>query len=200
MFLLMISEAKFRKSSSGESLNYYTEVAKINQPNVVSDRSQWSFYSSVHNLPALLNDPRKAKRESDFFTKTWGDGFIDKSDSVVPNYTLPNINRSHFESYLARTAKVNIIRIINLIFCVFFNAKLKLKNLFQLKRHKKHLRRSAQLAARNEPSKQAAVVSSLTNLQISISSLGKFYSLLYVEFLLFLNISWLPHIRENGKK
>ncbi|KAG1681997.1 Vacuolar protein sorting-associated protein 54 [Nymphon striatum] len=138
-------EAKFRKPSSGESINSYSEVTKTNQPNVVSDRSQYSFYSSNLNLPAVLNDPRKSKRESDFFTKTWGEGFIDKSDHVAPNYALPNVSRSEFESYLARTAK----------------------------RHKKHLRRSAQIAARNDPSKQAAVVSSLTNLHISNSSLDK---------------------------
>lgn len=63
----------------------------------------WTFYSSSQNLPAVLNDPNKGK-QSNFFTKTWGDSFVDKVD-ISPSPYLPQINLSHFEAYCKRIAK-----------------------------------------------------------------------------------------------
>ncbi|PWA29323.1 hypothetical protein CCH79_00013924 [Gambusia affinis] len=48
-----------------------------NGPSVVAEHDRWTVYSSKVNLPAALNDPRLAKRESDFFTKTWGLDFTE---------------------------------------------------------------------------------------------------------------------------
>uniref|UniRef100_A0A667XRY5 Vacuolar protein sorting-associated protein 54 n=1 Tax=Myripristis murdjan TaxID=586833 RepID=A0A667XRY5_9TELE len=64
---------------------------------------QWTVYSSKVNLPAALNDPRLAKRESDFFTKTWGLDFAETD--VMPSFYLPNITREHFSPYLQEMAQ-----------------------------------------------------------------------------------------------
>uniref|UniRef100_A0A8C2IKG8 Vacuolar protein sorting-associated protein 54 n=1 Tax=Cyprinus carpio TaxID=7962 RepID=A0A8C2IKG8_CYPCA len=44
-----------------------------------------------------------AKRESDFFTKTWGLDFTETD--VMPSFYLPNISREHFSSYLQEMAQ-----------------------------------------------------------------------------------------------
>ncbi|XP_026102485.1 vacuolar protein sorting-associated protein 54-like [Carassius auratus] len=72
-------------------------------PSVVVDQHRWTVYNSQVNLPAALNDPRLAKRESDFFTKTWGLDFTETE--VMPSFYLPNISREHFSSYLQETAQ-----------------------------------------------------------------------------------------------
>ncbi|XP_063058830.1 vacuolar protein sorting-associated protein 54 [Engraulis encrasicolus] len=72
-------------------------------PSVVADQHRWTIYSSKVNLPAALNDPRLAKRESDFFTKTWGLDFVEQE--VMPSFYLPNITKEHFAPYLRDTAQ-----------------------------------------------------------------------------------------------
>ena len=76
------------------------------EPSIVQDQFKWTIYNASVNLPAVLNDPRLAKRETDFFTKTWGEAF-EKKD-VLPSPYLPEINRSHFEKYLSRISEVSI--------------------------------------------------------------------------------------------
>lgn len=73
-------------------------------PSVVAEHDRWTVYSSKVNLPAALNDPRLAKRESDFFTKTWG---LDFAESEVLPSSLPSITREHFGPYLQETAQVS---------------------------------------------------------------------------------------------
>ncbi|XP_041987397.1 vacuolar protein sorting-associated protein 54 [Aricia agestis] len=63
----------------------------------------WTFYSSSQNLPAVLNDPNRGK-QSNFFTKTWGDSFADKVE-IYPSPYLPEISLQHFESYCKKLAK-----------------------------------------------------------------------------------------------
>ncbi|KAJ3614958.1 hypothetical protein NHX12_018527 [Muraenolepis orangiensis] len=72
-------------------------------PSVVSEHGRWTVFSSQVNLPAALNDPRLAKRESDFFTKSWGPDFAETE--VMPAFYLPNITREHFRPYLQETAQ-----------------------------------------------------------------------------------------------
>ncbi|XP_053195068.1 LOW QUALITY PROTEIN: vacuolar protein sorting-associated protein 54 [Scomber japonicus] len=72
-------------------------------PSVVAEHDRWTVFSSKVNLPAALNDPRLAKRESDFFTKTWGLDFAETE--VMPSFYLPNITREHFGPYLQETAQ-----------------------------------------------------------------------------------------------
>lgn len=63
----------------------------------------WNFYSSSQNLPAVLNDPNKGK-QSNFFTKTWGDSFVDKIE-IYPSPYLPEITLLHFEAYCKKISK-----------------------------------------------------------------------------------------------
>lgn len=117
----VISESRPQGSSRKDNNNISLDIMKCtNPPNIVQDQCHWSIHSSVQNLPAVLNDPRKAKREVDFFTKTWGDGFIDKSSHVAPNYSLPTINKSHFEAYIHRTSKVTMHSVVRTFYCSFF--------------------------------------------------------------------------------
>lgn len=73
-------------------------------PSVVAEHDRWTVFSSKVNLPAALNDPRLAKRESDFFTKTWGLDFAETE--VMPSFCLPNVAREHFGPYLQEMAQV----------------------------------------------------------------------------------------------
>ncbi|NXJ82201.1 VPS54 protein, partial [Trogon melanurus] len=66
-------------------------------PSLVVDQHRWTIFHSKVNLPAALNDPRLAKRESDFFTKTWGVDFVDTE--VTPSFYLPQITKEHFALY-----------------------------------------------------------------------------------------------------
>lgn len=63
----------------------------------------WNFYSSSQNLPAVLNDPNRGK-QSNFFTKTWGDSFVDKIE-IYPSPYLPEITLLHFEAYCKKFSK-----------------------------------------------------------------------------------------------
>lgn len=57
-------------------------------------------YSST--LPFLLPF---SVLQRDFFTKLWGDNFVEKIDVPLPNY-LPDIGPQHFESYMKKVARV----------------------------------------------------------------------------------------------
>jgi len=74
-------------------------------PSVVRDQLQWTIFMSRVNLPAVLNDPTLARRETDFFKKTWGEDF-EKSE-VPPSSHLPHITRDNFRKYLAKTSAVS---------------------------------------------------------------------------------------------
>ncbi|XP_014471073.1 PREDICTED: vacuolar protein sorting-associated protein 54 isoform X2 [Dinoponera quadriceps] len=65
--------------------------------------SSWTVYSAAQNLPAVLNDPFKGK-QSNFLTRTWGDGFIEKVDIPKSPY-LPEVTMQHFEMYLKKIAR-----------------------------------------------------------------------------------------------
>ncbi|OAD53014.1 Vacuolar protein sorting-associated protein 54 [Eufriesea mexicana] len=65
--------------------------------------SSWTVYSAAQNLPAVLNDPFKGK-QSNFLTRTWGDGFVEKVDIPKSPY-LPEITMQHFESYLKKITR-----------------------------------------------------------------------------------------------
>ncbi|XP_046388598.1 vacuolar protein sorting-associated protein 54 isoform X3 [Ischnura elegans] len=72
-------------------------------PNVVNDGAKWSIFSSTQNLPAVLNDPNRGKQK-DFFTKIWGDGFVEKAEIPKHPY-LPEITAAHFENYIKKISK-----------------------------------------------------------------------------------------------
>uniref|UniRef100_A0A2I3TT67 Vacuolar protein sorting-associated protein 54 n=1 Tax=Pan troglodytes TaxID=9598 RepID=A0A2I3TT67_PANTR len=94
------------KEPTGDSHSLYVA------PSLVTDQHRWTVYHSKVNLPAALNDPRLAKRESDFFTKTWGLDFVDTE--VIPSFYLPQISKEHFTVYQQEISQV----ISNLDICV----------------------------------------------------------------------------------
>ena len=57
----------------------------------------FDFYDASINLPAILNDPRKA-RPSDFLTRTWGEGFVESA--VLPSPRIVDIDMSVFRAYI----------------------------------------------------------------------------------------------------
>ena len=52
----------------------------------------------------LTSDWVHVRLQRDFFTKTWGDGFVEKE--VAPSPCLPDISPADFQGYLRDTAKV----------------------------------------------------------------------------------------------
>ncbi|KAG7204995.1 hypothetical protein KM043_005380 [Ampulex compressa] len=65
--------------------------------------SSWTVYSASQNLPAVLNDPFKGK-QSNFLTRTWGDGFVEKVD-IAKSPFLPEVTMQHFETYMKKIAR-----------------------------------------------------------------------------------------------
>ncbi|XP_022698032.1 vacuolar protein sorting-associated protein 54-like isoform X2 [Varroa jacobsoni] len=84
-------------------LNVHLACTTPDEPDVAAAAggATWSVYDCTQNLPALLNDPGR-KRGNDFFTKTWGDAFIEPQQ-VEPCKFLPVVKRASFEDYLERT-------------------------------------------------------------------------------------------------
>jgi len=101
--------ASGRQSSSRSSTPSSAAVSSLelaqSTPSVVRDQLQWTIFMSRVNLPAVLNDPTLARRETDFFKKTWGEDF--EKFEVQPSSHLPHITPDHFRKYLAKTAVVS---------------------------------------------------------------------------------------------
>ena len=83
-----------------------TKEMSSSEPALVQDQYRWTLYMSQVNLPAVLNDPRLNRRETDFFTKTWGETF--EKNHVDPSTHLPNITRDHFKKYLRKISSVSM--------------------------------------------------------------------------------------------
>jgi len=88
-------------------------------PSVVRDQLQWTIFMSRVNLPAVLNDPTLARRETDFFKKTWGEDF-EKSEVPASSH-LPHITLDSFRKYLAKNSAVSIYIIITVSACKVYD-------------------------------------------------------------------------------
>lgn len=64
---------------------------------------KWNIFSAAQNLPAVLNDPSKG-RQSNLFTKKWGDTFVEKQQ-VQPHPHLPVVDWKQLELYCKRIGK-----------------------------------------------------------------------------------------------
>jgi vacuolar protein sorting-associated protein 54 len=64
---------------------------------------KWNIFSAAQNLPAVLYDPAKG-RQSNIFTKKWGDNFTEKQH-IYASPHLPKIDWSHFELYCKKIGK-----------------------------------------------------------------------------------------------
>ena len=109
-YLYISSSAKTETNSTSttdETLYPRPRLPPISFPNA----SAYTVYSSTQNLPAILNDPRLLKRQTDFFTKAWGEDFIPQE--VPPLTLLPKIPTIYFDEYLKKTEFVsNLIQSI----------------------------------------------------------------------------------------
>ncbi|CAH1791272.1 unnamed protein product [Owenia fusiformis] len=83
--------------------NTAASTPTVSEPSIVTDQYRWTVFNSKVNLPALLNDPRLTRRQTDFFTKTWGEGF-EKCD-ILPSPYIPVITKAHFDKYLHKISK-----------------------------------------------------------------------------------------------
>jgi len=54
-------------------------------------------------MASILNDPKKGKQK-DFFTKTWGDSFVENQE-IARSPLLPEIRESYFAPYLKTLVK-----------------------------------------------------------------------------------------------
>lgn len=85
--------------------DYEAHVAKHHLlrewPDAVAE-ARWTVHRSAQNLPAVLNDPRRSRREADFFTRTWGDHFADAPSGDGP---AALVTRQLFEPYLSHCAR-----------------------------------------------------------------------------------------------
>ncbi|CAL1541636.1 unnamed protein product [Lymnaea stagnalis] len=96
------ARSKVPTGRSHERLPSESHIAANSDPNIVQDQYKWTIHNATVNMPALLNDPRLVKRETDFFTKTWGQSF-DKVE-ILPSPYVPDIGPEHFEKYLRKTS------------------------------------------------------------------------------------------------
>lgn len=70
---------------------------------LLSDGPAWNVNAACQNMAAILNDPKKGKQK-DFFTRTWGDGFVE--NTVIPESTLlPIVDEAYFTPYLKKISK-----------------------------------------------------------------------------------------------
>ena len=91
-----IAKSEGNATAGDDTLYPRPRLPPISFPNA----SSFTVYSSTQNLPAILNDPRLLKRQTDFFTKTWGEDFVPQE---VPSLTLlPNIPKIYFDDYLKK--------------------------------------------------------------------------------------------------
>ncbi len=87
---------------SDKDYEAHVEKYHVNQ-SMKEIEEKWNIFSAAQNLPAVLYDPAKG-RQSNIFTKKWGDSFTEKQ-TVLPSQTLPKIDWSHFEGYCRKIGK-----------------------------------------------------------------------------------------------
>lgn len=84
--------------------DYEAHVEKYHVSQSMKEIEQkWSVFSAAQNLPAVLNDPSRG-RQSNLFTKKWGDSFVERS-SVPDSSRLPKIEWKHFDAYCSKIGK-----------------------------------------------------------------------------------------------
>lgn len=85
--------------------DYEAHVLKyhVNNSGSGDDTKPWNPYLAAQNLPAVLNDPSRGK-QSNFFTKKWGDTFVEKTPINASPY-LEKIDWPDFEVYLRRIGR-----------------------------------------------------------------------------------------------
>ncbi|XP_055545637.1 vacuolar protein sorting-associated protein 54 [Wyeomyia smithii] len=88
---------------SDRDYEMHVQRCHVNQQQKES-QIKWSVFSAAQNLPAVLNDPSRGKQTT-FFTKKWGDAFVDQPSAIGTAPQLPDIKWDHFDFYLKRIGK-----------------------------------------------------------------------------------------------
>jgi hypothetical protein len=70
---------------------------------LLSDGPAWNVNAACQNMAAILNDPKKGKQK-DFFTRTWGDGFVENT-TIPESLLLPIVDEAYFTPYLKKISK-----------------------------------------------------------------------------------------------
>ncbi|CRK93598.1 CLUMA_CG007131, isoform A [Clunio marinus] len=84
--------------------DYEAHVEKYHVSQSMKEAEEkWNIFSAAQNLPAVLNDPSRG-RQSNLFTKKWGDSFVDRQ-LVPPSSLLPRIDWTHLELYCKKIGK-----------------------------------------------------------------------------------------------
>ncbi|XP_067620743.1 vacuolar protein sorting-associated protein 54 isoform X2 [Eurosta solidaginis] len=83
--------------------DYDAHVSKYHVNQLTLLPPEWSVFSAAQNLPAVLNDPSRGK-QSNLFTKKWGDTFVEKSQ-IPSTPRLPEITYADFEKYITKIGK-----------------------------------------------------------------------------------------------
>uniref|UniRef100_A0A915KV91 Uncharacterized protein n=1 Tax=Romanomermis culicivorax TaxID=13658 RepID=A0A915KV91_ROMCU len=81
------------------------QLTKPKKPKFVNDTLTSRNFIRAQNLAAVLNDPRKSRREvACFFTRYWSDNFVEKNNFSLPA-NLIHLNAKDFADYLMKTSK-----------------------------------------------------------------------------------------------
>ena len=71
--------------------------------NLISDGMASNVNAACQNMAAILNDPKKGKQK-DFFTRTWGEGFVEHTE-IPSSPLLPEVTEAYFAPYLKKISK-----------------------------------------------------------------------------------------------
>lgn len=84
--------------------DYEAHVEKYHLMSTMKEAEEkWNIFSAAQNLPAVLNDPSRG-RQSNLFTKKWGDSFVEKQQ-VLPSPYLQQVEWVHLELYCKKIGK-----------------------------------------------------------------------------------------------
>jgi vacuolar protein sorting-associated protein 54 len=84
--------------------DYLAHIEKYHLMSTMKEAEEkWNIFSAAQNLPAVLNDPSRG-RQSNLFTKKWGDSFVEKQQ-VPPTPHLPQVDWSQLELYCKKIGK-----------------------------------------------------------------------------------------------
>ena len=91
------------KSAADKSPSVSSLQGHLYRLSLLSDGPAWNVNAACQNMAAILNDPKKGKQK-DFFTRTWGEGFVEHFD-IAPSPLLPDVDDTHFIPYLKKIVK-----------------------------------------------------------------------------------------------
>lgn len=84
--------------------DYVAHVEKYHVSQSMKEAEEkWNIFSAAQNLSAVLNDPSRG-RQSNLFTKKWGDSFVERSQ-FTPSQHLPRVDWNHLELYCRKIGK-----------------------------------------------------------------------------------------------